>query len=470
MALAATAQAHLTEMPQKDTYRLIVFDSAGTAILLEPHGREYRLPTIEIPKFSRPAHEATCLLRNSWGMCSVFLFAGVLEEIPNASYFAVLESKDGFRSCPRGMEWFTIHHVLSNLLLGQERRVVQSSYRKAVRQIPADSKQPFCRVGWLADLEDWVRKTLDPSGVQLKGFEQLNGCETFSLIRFATTQRPVWFKAVGGPNLHEYGISLALARLLPDFVPAILATKPEWHGWLMADAGESALNETEDSSAWQAAVTALADLQIDSLAKTDDLLKAGCRDSRIATLLDLVDPFLDTLADLMNQQTKVPPAILSRQELTGLGATLKDALSCLSALPIPDALGHSDFNPGNIIVGPKGSVFIDWAEAHVSHPFLTCEYLISHLRKDFPSLVRFEGAIKSSYSKRWHAISSPEHVSEAFLFSPLVAVFAYAAAGNVWRDTERLKVPQVPGYLRSLTRRMKQEADLIQRRRVECPN
>jgi len=64
----------------------------------------------------------------------------------------------------------------------------------------------------------------------------------------------------------------------------------------------------------------------------------------------------------------------------------------------------------------------------------------------------------------------PEHVSEAFLFSPLVAVFAYAVAGNSWRDPERLKIPQVPGYLRSLTRRMKQEADSVQRRRVECIN
>ena len=63
-----------------------------------------------------------------------------------------------------------------------------------------------------------------------------------------------------------------------------------------------------------------------------------------------------------------------------------------------------------------------------------------------------------------------EHVSEAFLFSLLVAVFAYAVAGNSWREPERLEIPQVPGYLRSLTRRMKQEADSVPRRRVECIN
>jgi hypothetical protein len=306
--------------------------------------------------------------------------------------------------------------------------------------------------------------------MELKSFKQLNGCETFSLIRFATTQQPVWFKAVGEPNLHEYGISQALARLLPDFVPAILGIRPEWHGWLMCDGGGATLDESQDPSAWQTAITALADLQITSIGNTDDLLEAGCRNLRLATLLELVDPFLDTMAELMKQQTKVPPPALSRQELSRLGATIKDALNCLEALPIPDTLGHSDFNPGNIVVGPQRCTFIDWAEAHVSHPFLTFEYFVSHLQKDYPAVAPFEDELRLSYARRWQASSSAEHVSEAFLFSPLVAVFAYAVAGNRWRDQERLKIPQVPGYLRSLTRRMKQEAEMLQRRRVECPN
>jgi len=151
---------------------------------------------------------------------------------------------------------------------------------------------------------------------------------------------------------------------------------------------------------------------------------------RARTLLELVDPFLEVIGDLMQQQTKMPPAILSWQELSDLGATLKNALCCLESLGIPDTLGHSDFNPGNILVGSQRCVFIDWAEAHVSHPFLTFEYLISHLRKGYSALTRFDDAIRSSYAQPWQSVSLPEHVSEAFLFSPLVAVFAYAVAGK----------------------------------------
>jgi len=89
----------------------------------------------------------------------------------------------------------------------------------------------------MSELQDWAGKAIHPLGMELLQFRQLNGCETFSLIRFETTQYPVWFKAVGEPNLREYEISLALARLFPDYVPTIIATRPEWHGWLMADSG-----------------------------------------------------------------------------------------------------------------------------------------------------------------------------------------------------------------------------------------
>src|SRR5439155_1430789 len=197
----------------------------------------------------------------------------------NASYFAALESKDGPRHHPQGMEWFTIHHALSNLPFSKhECRALRSTHARLTSRGRTNSSGPFARLGWMRELQDWVGSIIRPMGMELKSFKQLNGCETFSLARFATTEQPVWFKAVGEPNLHEYGISQALARLLPDFVPTILGVRPEWHGWLMSDSGGATLDETPDPSAWQTAIRALADLQIASVGKTEDLLEAGCRD------------------------------------------------------------------------------------------------------------------------------------------------------------------------------------------------
>jgi hypothetical protein len=468
--MAATHQVQVEEVTKTDAYRLIVFNRAGTAVLLESRPSGYDLPLVDIPKFTRLAKEITTVLRDRWHIPSVLLFSGLLEQNPVPVYFAALEAQVRTCASPEGMNWFPVHHAITHLLKNNKQRVLESSYLRFTNRMAGEDPEPFSRLGWLTHLQDWVTTVIRPRGMELKDFEQLNGCESFSLIRFETTQHPVWFKAVGKPNLHEFPITVALAELFPEYLPSLLATRPACHGWLMADAGGPPLNEVEDSPAWEAAAAALADLQIASIGAIDNLLAVGCRNLRTGTLLELVDPFLEVIADLMLQQKKVPPPTLSPQELSDLGATLKSALCCLESLGFPDTLGHSDFNPGNILVDSKRCVFIDWAEAHVSHPFLTLEYLISHIRKDYPTLARFAGAIKSSYAQRWQSVSLSEHVSEAFWFSPLVAVFAYAVAGNSWRDPERLKIPQVPGYLRSLTRRMKQEADSVQRRRVECIN
>lgn len=78
-----------------------------------------------------------------------------------------------------------------------------------------------------------------------------------------------------------------------------------------------------------------------------------------------------------------------------------------------------------------------------------------------------KGAIGSAYAQRWQSVSLSERVSMAFLVSSLVAVFTCAAAGNSWRGSERLEIPQVPECLRSLTQRMKLEGDSVQRKGVE---
>jgi len=109
----------------------------------------------------------------------------------------------------------------------------------------------------------------------------------------------------------------------------------------------------------------------------------------------------------------------------------------------------------NIVVGTEQCVFIDWAEAHIGHPLLTLEYFLAHLRKDYPQFKPFEVDLKAHYSRAWSSVASPGQMAEAYLFSPLLAVYAYAVANHVWRDSERLKVPGFQGYLRSLTRRMK---------------
>jgi aminoglycoside phosphotransferase (APT) family kinase protein len=153
-----------------------------------------------------------------------------------------------------------------------------------------------------------------------------------------------------------------------------------------------------------------------------------------------------------------------------LGEQIEEVLSLSAALGIPDALGHLDLNPGNVIVSEGHSVFLDWAEAYVGNPLFSFQYLLEHFRRMARVDATAESGLTSTYSQEWQSLVPPENLARALAFAPVLAVFAYAAATEAWRDRARLQDPKFAGYLRSLTRRMHREANLLEGRSALCPN
>lgn len=459
----------VSEAVETDRYELVIFNSAGDQVLLQEVEAYRCLPAVHVPRFTRPAEQITSLLRSSWNVRSILLWSGQMESESGGNSFAVLEAIDGEEQLRGELRWFALPEAAAHIAPARA-SLIQNSQSKALRMCFGLDPEPFSRLGWFDRITHWINGCIHSSGSRVRDFAQFNGCETFSLVKFETNAEPVWFKAVGEPNLREFSITQRLSQLFPDYLPKVMACDPLVHGWLMADAGAVSLNDNQDPSAWHGTLRSLAQLQIDSMDKTDELLKAGCRDLRLPTLLQLVDPFLDTMADLMLQQPKLPPPILTRQDLSALSVTLKYALHWLSDLQIPNTLGHRDFNPGNIFIGPERCKFIDWAEAFVGPPFLTFEYFIAHL-KNMPSrAIEHKRSLREAYTLPWLKFISSRSVASALSLSPLIGVYAYAAGGSSWSDKKTLARPGVAGYLRSLTRRMKQEADLLRGSRVECPS
>jgi hypothetical protein len=451
------------ESAETKAYRILLFGALGSRLFVEEDDGQFQLPAVSIPTQQRAAANLTASLQRECSVTAVCLVSFDLPQVLTKWRYQVMECCDEGLPERFGFRWIPVSCLEKRMFkdvadyAAVERSLAECADRNGERE-----GAPFARFGWFETLTAWLRDELRPAGYLWNGrFSQWNASPAFSLIRFETDGPAVWFKAVGAPNRHEYPITLALARYFSAFVPPLLATRPEWNGWLSIEAEGAHPDVTADGAQWSRTAVTLAELQIASYGQSLHLLEVGCRDARIGSLRELIEPFFAVMEELMFQQVKAAPAPLSRREVLALRVRLEDLCAESQNFEIPNVLGHLDFNPGNIVVSKDRCVFLDWAEAYVGHPFLTFQYLLEHLRRSKPQDKSWEPALSAAYTDPWRSFFAPAEIARAMEVVPLLAVFAYAARGNVWRGSELRTQPQVAGYFRSLTRRLKSEADRL---------
>jgi hypothetical protein len=457
----------------RETYRVIVLGRNGTEVLLTRSGAGLCFPQVTIPRWQRAAEYITIAMRKEWGGEIICLFELPGEpplDAQNNVQYMVTKHWRGFEGSAVPLRWIPVNDLREDSFLeSPDYSAVERSLLRCSAPVPDHATGPFAHLSWFEDLCQWVGEAIASRGLHLNGnFRQLNASPGFSLVRFETDGPAVWFKAVGEPNQCEFPVTLALARLLPSYIPQVLAVRPAWNGWLMSEAEGTNLAETTDRSLWETAAEALAKLQIESMNSQREFVDCGAHDLRIRTLRDLASPFMDVMAQLMKKQSKTPPAVVADIELRLLQDRLQDALSTLGDLGIPDTLGHLDLNPGNLIVSDSRCLFLDWAEAYVGQPFFTFQYLLEHHRRMGSVDSISEERLLTAYLAPWEQVASRNCVEEAMLLAPLVAVFAYAVGAGAWMQPERLSDPKAAGYLRSLVRRMNREANELSERRSSC--
>jgi hypothetical protein len=454
-----------------EAYRVVVLGKNGTEVLLVPNGDRFALPSVNIARWQRVAENLTAAVKTDWGEDIVCLVEPDVSASANGTqirYQAAEHcSASGKPKVPT--QWVPLSALSRDSLIGaSDYLAIQRSIALCTAEGKESTSGPFARLGWFRELRGWVEAVIEPLGFHLNGnVRQLNASPSFCLLRFETDGPALWFKAVGEPNQKEFLVTCRLARLFPNHIPVVLAARPKWNAWLTREAPGQLLCEAREDALWQRAASALAELQIDSIDHGARILEAGARDLGATALSKLIQPFMESMAELMEGQTKVPPASLGRDELLLLGDSIQSALDGLEALGIPETLGHLDLNPGNLIVSPSRCTFLDWAEAYVGNPFFSLEYLREHLRHTSGTDSAVETNLVESYCVQWEQVVPTAVVAEGLELAPLIAVFAYAAGSNAWEDMERLQ-PATAGYLRSLTRRMSREANELESRRSLC--
>jgi len=430
------------------------------------------LPSVAIPRWHRVAENLTPAIKTDWGEEVICLFD--LDAL-TATNGKGIRYQAAEHWCANGLpkmptQWVPVSALSQDSLSDPfDYSATQQSIMACNAEVQDSPDDPFARLGWFKELREWVELVIEPLGFHLNGnFHQLNASPSFSLVRFETGGPALWFKAVGEPNRKEFPITCTLAQLFPNDLPPVLATRPDWNGWLTREVAGKLLCDVQETALWERAAAGLAELQIDSIDHGVRIFAAGARDLSAPALSKLIQPLMEIIGRLMEQQPKVPPSVLGRKELLLLGDRIQNAVDALEALQIPETLGHLDLNPGNIIVSPGRCAFLDWAEAYVGNPFFSFQYLLEHLHRTLGTASAIEARLIESYCSQWEQVVPPTAVAEGLALAPLLAVFAYAARSNAWEDTERLQDPGIAGYLRSLARRMNREANVLADRRSLC--
>lgn len=447
-----------------DVYRVIVTRRNGTEVLVVPEGIQHRFPLVEIPRDQRVAENVSAQFSRVWGEEII-----CISSQDDDCNYQVAEHWRNSGKPQKRTRWAPVEALSKECFIDHfdYDQLQNTLHKMQVRK--GNTAQGFARLGWFRDLCAWAEAAARPVGLHLNGnFRQLNASESFSLIRFETNGPALWFKAVGQPNQREFPITMTLAELFPDYLPVVLASHDQWNGWLMQELEGNAL-EPQDLRSWSRAVSALAELQIASMPYISRIRASGAHDLAPVRLSELVNDFITTMTQLMPLQTKIPPAVLSQEQLASLGQGIHEALETLDSTHLPNALGHLDLNPWNIIVSPDECRFLDWAEAYVGIPFLSFQYVLEHYRRSPAATMDGERLLTDEYYRPWKGVISPAAISDVFPFVPMLAAFAYAAGDEAWRDPSRLKEPGYSAYLRSLTRCMFREANALNERRSLCP-
>ena len=196
-----------------------------------------------------------------------------------------------------------------------------------------------------------------------------------ALVRVPTTSGDVWFKEAAPALAFEPALTEFLAARRPDCTPSVIAT--EGPRMLTADAGMSfrtLLEEERSGPSWEKIVRLYAELQIELADTVDALLAMSVPDSRPETF---------------------------GRPLNG---------------PVPLTLIHEEVHDGNVFVRDGRPVFIDWAEASVSHPFAG---MINTLRRAVDVLGYEPGsprilAIRDAYLEPWTRYAPLDELRDLF--------------------------------------------------------
>jgi hypothetical protein len=466
--------------PQNDQFRLILISRSSARILVERNslpvsGSEVTLPLLFIPKWTRWAPHIQQAIRQRWNLRSVVL--DTLGGLSRREYIAIAEAIDVEAPGPLFDQcvWIPLEE-----LPGLEIEIEDSerSLHTVIRELLDGKKnphEPFLQLGWTDELLRWIATVVPTDRIDVdNGIEQFNASSSHALVKIRRRHGPaLWFKAVAEPVLgaagHEYVATTILSKLFPEYLPGLLASRQDWNGWLMNDAGLP-IEESDllDSGTAKLIGRRLAEMQQASVPHVNELLRHRFIDQRIPALQEAMVVMMPYLEDAMRSQRAAGIPALRTGRLKEIAGIFKDVCFDLEEASIPDTVIHNVLNSGNILIGKGTCVFTDWAQAGVGNPLVALDQLQQYwgqnqrLSSWLPFIVR-------SYREQWRSRITDVKFNRALRSIRLLSIVTHLASRRHWFMFQYRHQPGLESYIRSLLRQMDNAAQSVRYKEFSEP-
>lgn len=428
-------------------YQVVLVRPESRGVLALASVGSYLLPRVRISSTGRPAQHLQRAIKATWGVRAFVLATSVATQ--GGSFYAVAELlSPGISS---ELEEVALDRISSLELTSEE-------YRGCELLLENKSTSPVSRIGWIDEAIDWVASATGQQSLTKSEIEQLNVGVAFALVRFHTeSTMDYWLKATGEPNAHELAVTAALSRMCGDYLPEFVDSRTDWNAWLMSGEAVSISELPSDPIALfnllDDAMESMAELQMRTAGRDQDLLEAGAFDHRLHALVAQSGEMFAFIEEAMSLQTSTRARRIKKARLREITEIVERVCERLQALNLPNTAVHGDMTPANILTGSGHCKFIDWCETYVGNPLITFEHLLL-LNQGAPPSLRESNAhrLRERYRAKLSKICNPHAVDEAFSYSPVLAAYSALQGRGDWLSTSTRNDPRRQVYVRTLAR------------------
>jgi hypothetical protein len=326
------------------------------------------------------------------------------------------------------------------------------------------SRYAVSRVGWIENAIAWVEAVTGQKVRSKAGVEQLNAGGGFALLRFRVEDgREFWLKAVAEPHTHEFSTTALLSELAGEYLPEVIALKPEWNAWLMPRAGAviEALpaEPSELLSLLERVVVSMAELQIRTVGHAQDLRRAGAFDQSVEALATHSRQLFDYLEEAMDTQTSTRVPSIGMTRMTEIRNIFDETCGRMGEVHLPETVIHGDLSTGNVAMRGRGCRFIDWSETYVGNPLITLQHILLLNQAGSPELRAFMNRVLiDRYRRMIERVCDRASIDEALVYMPLLAAASALYGRGDWIETTSQEQGRSHAYARSLARHMDRAA------------